>query len=149
MNEWTPCWKARKQILKEPEMQNNNNKLKKDCISRNKWKKWQLQNSHWQLAWWFWKLVPVTSCEGGNTQPSQADGAPWQWQAIYTHCTRNHMHCNTHTHALFRDMGPVLTTAKLPWHGGSGGIQRKQSRPTRGLGLLCLWSVTLHHEGNP
>lgn len=57
-------------------------------------------------------------------------------------------HARTHTHTLQRygarfdnrqaDLAPVR----------AGAIQEKQSGPARGLGLLCLWSVTLHHEGN-
>lgn len=57
-------------------------------------------------------------------------------------------HTRTHTHTLqrygarFDNRQADLALVR------AGAIQEKQSGPARGLGLLCLWSVTLHHEGN-
>lgn len=62
--------------------------------------------------------------------------------AINPRSTRWH----AHTHAAI--WGPFWQAASWLGTGRTGAVQEKQSGPARGLGLLCLWSVTLHHEGN-
>ena len=77
-------------------------------------------------------------------------------------CTHTHIHAHTrvharkHTHTYADSLthsseiwGPFWQLPSWLGIGQTRVIQEKQSRPTRGLGLLCLWSVTLHHEGNP
>lgn len=52
------------------------------------------------------------------------------------------------THAGKRYRGPFWQAASWLGAGRTGAVQEKQSGPARALGLLCLWSVTLHHERN-
>lgn len=120
-----------------------------------------LANQHVPLTtrWWLWLWVHITSFQGGNkhtyphTDSTHTQTGPCDCDKLSTHAqrittcihTQRHRH-HTHSSEIW---GPLWQPPSWLGTGQTGVIQEKQSGPTRGLGLLCLWSVTLHHEGNP
>lgn len=106
-----------------------------------------IMGAHYIISRWKQTHIPT------HRQRSHAARALRLWQAIYTHSTHYHTHIHSNrdtTHTLSSEIwGPFWQPPSWLGIGQTGVIQEKQSGPTRGLGLLCLWSVTLHHEGNP
>ena len=72
------------------------------------------------------------------------------WRAIYIRSTHYHAD-NTHTHTLtlFRDMGPVLTTAKLTWRWSDRSVPRKAKRTRERAGAFVFVECHTSSRGEP
>lgn len=84
------------------------------------------------------------SASHADSGPATLDELSTHAQHITTQTTRTHTH--SHSSEIW---GLFWQPPSWLGVGQTGAFQEKQSGPARGLGLLCLWSVTLHHEGNP
>ena len=79
---------------------------------------------------------------------SHADSGPATPDELSTHA--QHITTQTtHTHALFRDMGPVLTTAKLTWRWSNRSVPRKAKRTRERAGAFVFVECHTSSRGEP
>ncbi len=137
------------------------NHLSPGTIHRGFWQNQQLPQT---TRWWLWLWVHVTSVQGGNkhtyphTDSTHTQTGPRDVTS-YLHTLNTLPHAYTqqhrqhttphHTHTVFRDMGPVLTAAKLTWHWSDWSDPRKAKRTHERAGAFVFVECHTSSRGKP
>lgn len=111
--------------------------------------------------WWLWLWVHITSFQGGNkhtyphTDSTHTEAVPVTVTSYphtlntLSHAYTQTAHRTTHTRTLFRDMGPILTTAKLTWHWSDWSDPRKAKRTHESAGAFVFVECHTSSRGKP
>lgn len=101
--------------------------------------------------WWLWLWLHITSFQGGNKHTYRhTDSTHPQTGPCYQPTLNTLLHTATQTpHTLFRDMRPVLTTAKLTWHWSDWSDPRKAKRTHERAGAFVFVECHTSSRGKP
>lgn len=118
------------------------------------WRVLANQRDPLRTRWCLWLWARITSFQGGNkhTYP-HTDSTHMQTGPCDSDKLSTHTQCSTtwiHTpHTLFRDMGPVLTTAKLTWHWSDWSDPRKAKWTRERAGAFVFVECHTSSRGKP